>query len=73
MEITLPQAYDGDDMQIHLIHEVVLPVSDSESPEEPKEENEEESDDDSALPSIGVVAVLAITMFAAVIGQRKQQ
>ena len=73
MEITLPQAYDGDDLQIHLIHEVVLPVSDSESPEEPKEEDKEESDDDSALPSIGVVAVLAITMFAAVIGQRKQQ
>ena len=73
MEITLPQAHDGDDLQIHLIHEVVLPVSDSETPEEPKDENEEESDDDSALPSIGVVAVLAITMFAAVIGQRKQQ
>ena len=73
MEITLPQAYDGDDLQIHLIHEVVLPVSDSETPEEPKDENEEESDDDSALPNIGVVAVLAITMFAALIGQRKQQ
>ena len=35
--------------------------------------DEEESDDDSALPNIGVVAVLAITMFAALIGQRKQQ
>ena len=73
MEITLPQAHDGDDLQIHLIHEVVLPLSDSETPEEPKEENEEDSDDDSALPSIGIVAVLTITMFAAVIGQRKQQ
>ena len=25
MEVTLPAAYDGDDLQVHLIHEVILP------------------------------------------------
>ncbi|MAI04141.1 MAG: hypothetical protein CMA07_00325 [Euryarchaeota archaeon] len=72
LEVTLPAAYDGDDLQVHLIHEVVLPEPDGETPEEPSEE-ETEDEDDSSLPSIGLVAVVAMTMFAAVTVQRKQQ
>ena len=72
LEVTLPAAYDGDDLQVHLIHEVVLPEPDGETPEEPSEE-ETEDEDDSSLPSIGLAAVVAMTMFAAVTVQRKQQ
>ena len=72
LEVTLPAAYDGDDLQVHLIHEVVLPESDDETPQEPSEE-EAEDEDDSSLPSIGLAAVVAMTMFAAVTVQRKQQ
>ena len=67
MEVTMPTAYDGDDLQVHLIHEVILPQSE-ESEEEPQV-----SDDDDSLPSIGLVAMIGITMFAAAIVQRKQQ
>ena len=69
MEVTMPTAYDGDDLQVHLIHELILPQAE-ELEEEPQVS--EEGDDDS-LPSIGLVAVVGITMFAAVIVQRKQQ
>ena len=69
MEVTMPTAYDGDDLQVHLIHEVILPQAE-ELEEEPQVS--EEGDDDS-LPSIGLVVVVGITMFAAVIVQRKQQ
>ena len=72
LEVTLPDAYDGDDLQVHLIHEVVLPEPDGETPEEPSEEDTED-EDDSSLPSIGLAAVVAMTMFAAVTVQRKQQ
>ena len=69
MEVTMPTAYDGNDLQVHLIHELILPQAE-ELEEEPQVS--EEGDDDS-LPSIGLVAVVGITMFAAVIVQRKQQ
>ena len=72
LEVTLPAAYDGDDLQVHLIHEVVLPEPDGETPQEPSEEDTED-EDDSSLPSIGLAAVVAMTMFAAVTVQRKQQ
>ena len=72
LEVTLPDAYDGDDLQVHLIHEVVLPEPDGETPEEPSEEDTED-EEDSSLPSIGLAAVVAMTMFAAVTVQRKQQ
>ena len=58
-------AYDGDDLEVHLIHEVVLPQV-----EEPEVSEEDEED---SLPSVGLVAVIGITMFAAAIVQRKQQ
>ena len=70
MEVTMPTAYDGDDLQVHLIHEVILPQA-----EEPVEEPQvtEEDDDEDSLPSLGLIAVIGITMFAAAIVQRKQR
>ena len=67
MGATLPAAWDGDDLQIHLIHEVVLPFVE-EVPKEPAEEEDEDS-----IPSIGIIAVIGITMFAAAIVQQRQQ
>ncbi|GIR00807.1 MAG: hypothetical protein CM15mP9_5100 [Methanobacteriota archaeon] len=69
MEVTIPTAYDGNDLQVHLIHEVILPQAE-ESEEEPQVSEE---DDEDSLPSIGLVAVIGITMFAAAIVQRRQQ
>ena len=69
MEVTLPAAYDGDDLEVHLIHEVILPQA-----EEPEEEPEvSQKEDEDSLPSVGLVAVICITMFAAAIVQRRQQ
>lgn len=71
-EITLPQAYDGDDLEIHLIHEVILPEPEQEvEPKTPVEDDE--GDDESSLPSISFVSVIAISMVAAITAQRKQQ
>ena len=69
MEVTMPTAYDGNDLQVHLIHEVILPQAE-ESEEKPQVSEE---DDEDSLPSIGLVAVVGITMIAAAIVQRKQQ
>ena len=75
MEITLPSAYDDNDLEIHLIHEVILPkvidAEEEDNSEDPVEE--EDSDEDGVLSSIGLLPVLALTMFAAIIVQRKQQ
>ena len=74
MEVTMPTAYDGNDLQVHLIHEVILPEPEDETPAiPPTDDDSSEDDEDSGLPSIGLVAVLAITMFAAITVQRKQQ
>ena len=74
MEITMPTAYDGDDLQVHLIHEVILPEPEDETPViPPTDDDSSEDDEDSGLPSVGLVAVLAITMFAAITVQRKLQ
>ena len=71
-EITLPLAYDGDDLEIHLIHEVILPEPEEEV--EPKTPVEgDDGDDESSLPSISFVSVIAISMVAAITAQRKQQ
>lgn len=70
-DISLPAAYDGDDLEIHLIHEVILPEVVDEDPAETSEPEEE--DDDSSLPSLSLVAVLSVVMIAAITVQRKQQ
>ena len=71
-EIILPLAYDGDDLEIHLIHEVILPEPEQEvEPKTPVEDDK--GDDESSLPSISFVSVIAISMVAAITAQRKQQ
>ena len=71
MDVTLPAAYDGDDLEIHLIHEVVLPEPVEEDPVTPADPVEEEDDEDSGLPSISFIAVLSVIMVAAFTAQRK--
>ena len=71
MEVSLPTAYDGDDLEVHLIHEVVLPEPVDEDPVTPADPVEEEDDEDSGLPSISFIAVLSMIMVAAFTAQRK--
>jgi len=73
MEVVLPTAYDDDDLEVHLIHEVVLPESAAEDPVTPADPVEEEDDEDSGLPSISLIAALSAIMVAAFTVQRKQQ
>jgi len=69
MIIDLPEAHDGNDLQLHLIHQIVLPIPDGGI--EPEETNDGE--DDSLLPSISLIATLSVVMIAAFTVQRKQQ
>ena len=71
-EVSLPAAYDGDDLEIHLIHEIVLPEVVDEDPAETSEP-EKEDEEDSSLPSLSLVAALSVVMMAAITVQRKQQ
>ena len=71
-EISLPAAYDGDDLEIHLIHEVVLPEVPEDTPKD-VEEDDDDSSDDSRLPGLSLIAVLTVAMIAAITVQRKQQ
>jgi hypothetical protein len=67
MEVTLPTAYDDDDLEVHLIHEVVLPEPVDEDPVNPEDPVEE----DSSLPSLSFIAALSVIMVAAFTAQRK--
>ena len=69
-EVSLPAAHEGDDLEIHLIHEIVLPEVVDEGPDETSEPDEED-DEDSGLPSLGFIAVLSVIMVAAFTAQRK--
>ena len=71
MEVTLPTAYDDDDLEVHLIHEVVLSEPVDEDPVTPTNPDEEMDDEDSGLPSISFIAVLSVIMVAAFTAQRK--
>ena len=71
MDVTLPTAYDGDDLEVHLIHEVVLPEPVDEDTVTPADPVEEEDDEDSGLQSISLIAVLSVIMVAAFTAQRK--
>ena len=71
-EVSLPAAYDGDDLEIHLIHEIVLPEVVDEDPAETSEP-EKEDEEDSSLPSLSLVAALSVVMMAAITVQRKLQ
>jgi thiol-disulfide isomerase/thioredoxin len=78
MEVTLPTAYDGDDLEVHLIHEVVLPEPEDEEPLDEEEcmipeGCEDDDEEESGLPSISLIAALSVIMVAAFTVQRKQQ
>lgn len=71
-EVILPAAYDGDDLEVHLIHEVILPAPVDETPDEDEGDNEEEQvETESGLPSISFIAVLSVIMVAAFTAQRR--
>ena len=69
IDITLPDAYDENDLEIHLIHEVILP----EPVEQDPEDANSDSKDDESMPAINAIAVISATMIAAFIVQRKLQ
>ena len=73
-EITLPDAFDGDDLEIHLIHEVVLP--EPEAPPIPGDNQDDVVDDDedeSSLSSIGMLPALAAIGLSALTKKKKHQ
>ena len=69
--IDLPEEWDEDDLQLSLIHQVILPepVDENENEPEPKPEPAE----DDSMPSLGFVGLIAALMIAASTVQRKQQ
>tara|TARA_B110001452_G_C15238459_1_gene428798 strand:+ start:3696 stop:4703 length:1008 start_codon:yes stop_codon:yes gene_type:complete len=79
MEVILPAAYDDDDLEVHLIHEVMLPETEGEDPVEEEKECmipegcEDDDKEEKGLPSIGFIAVLSVIMVAAFTVQRKQR
>ena len=60
--IDLPEPHDGDDLQIHLIYEVI-PIP--EEPDEPAKSNESEGDD--GLPFLSPMAVIALLAVSALV------
>ena len=73
-EITLPDAFDGDDLEIHLLHEVVLP--EPEAPAIPGDNQDDVVDDDedeSSLSSIGMLPALAAIGLSALTKKKKHQ
>ena len=73
-DITLPDAFDGDDLEIHLIHEVVLP--EPEAPAIPGDNQDDVVDDDedeSSLSSIGMLPALAAIGLSALTKKKKHQ
>jgi hypothetical protein len=70
MEITIPEAWDDDDLEIHLIHEMVLPEPEPDPEPVPVISDNPNSD---GLPALGFLAVLSAIGMAAITVQRKQQ
>ena len=60
--IDLPTPHDGNDLQIHLIYEII-PIP--EEPDEPAESNESEGDD--SLPFLSPMAVIALLAVSALV------
>ena len=73
-EITLPDAFDGDDLEIHLIHEVVLPEPETPSiPGDGQDDVVDDDEDESSLSSIGVLPALAAIGLSALTKKKKHQ
>ena len=56
-EITLPEAFDGDDLQLHLLHEVILPAPETTTIVEDNDDDGSENEEDS-MPGLGVLPIL---------------
>ena len=73
-EITLPDAFDGDDLEIHLIHEVVLPEPETPSiPGDGQDDVVDDDEDESSLSSIGMLPALAAIGLSALTKKKKHQ
>ena len=73
-EITLPDAFDGDDLEIHLIHEVVLPEPETPSiPGDGQDDVADDDEDESSLSSIGMLPALAAIGLSALTKKKKHQ
>ena len=73
-EITLPDAFDGDDLEIHLIHEVVLPEPETPSiPGDGQDDVVHDDEDESSLSSIGMLPALAAIGLSALTKKKKHQ
>ena len=73
-EITLPDAFDGDDLEIHLIHEVVLPEPETPSiPGDGQDNVVDDDEDESSLSSIGMLPALAAIGLSALTKKKKHQ
>ena len=73
-EITLPDAFDGDDLEIHLIHEVVLPEPETPSiPGDGQDDVVDDDEDESSLSSIGMLPALAAIGLSAFTKKKKHQ
>ena len=65
--ISIPETYDGNDMQVHLMYHLI-PI---ETDEDNGVDDVEEKDDSSALPSISIIASLACIVVAAALVKKK--
>ena len=73
-EITLPDAFDGDDLEIHLIHEVVLPEPEVPAiPGDGQDDVVDDDEDESSLSSIGMLPALAAIGLSAFTKKKKHQ
>ena len=73
-EITLPDAFDGDDLEIHLIHEVVLPEPEAPAiPGDGQDDVVDDDEDESSLSSIGMLPALAAIGLSALTKKKKHQ
>ena len=73
-EITLPDAFDGDDLEIHLIHEVVLPEPEAPAiPDDGQDDVVDDDEDENSLSSIGMLPALAAIGLSALTKKKKHQ
>ena len=73
-EITLPEAFDGDDLEIHLIHEVVLPEPEAPAiPGDGQDDVVDDDEDESSLSSIGMLPALVAIGLSALTKKKMRQ
>jgi len=60
-QITLPEAFDGDDLSVHLVYQVINPIV-----EDNTDSLDSDTSKDKGLPAISLIATLAIFAVAAI-------